>query len=230
MESQTEQRGYSFNIEASPDYAMAQIQVPREGVLKVEASAMATMSPNMQMKTRMKGGFSRLLTKESLFINEFTARESEGEVSVAPGPPGDIGHYYIDNDVVFLTGASYLASSPEVELETKFQGLMKGFFSGESLFLIRCSGRGDLWFNSYGAIFPIQVEDEYIVDTGHIVGFTEGLDYNIEMLSGYKSFFFSGEGFVCRFSGKGLVWIQTKQPFAFIGWADRYRRVQQSSN
>ena len=188
------------------------------------------MTPNMEMKTRVKGGLTRLLTKESLFINEFRATGGEGEVSVAPGPPGDICHRYLQDERIYLTGASYLASTPGIELETKFQGLLKGFFSGESLFLIRCSGSGDLWFNSYGAIFPLNVEDEYIVDTGHIVAFTDGLDYNIEILNGYKSFFFSGEGLVCRFRGKGTVWIQTKQPFAFIGWANQYRRVKDSSN
>ena len=95
----------------------------------------------------------------------------------------------MQDERIYLTGASYLASTPGIELETKFQGLLKRVLSGESLFLIRCSGSGDLWFNSYGAIFPLNVEDEYIVDTGHIVAFTDGLDYNIEILNGYKSFF-----------------------------------------
>ena len=69
----------------------------------------------------------------------------------------------------------------------------------ESFFLIRCSGHGDVWFNCFGAMFEIDVVDEYIIDTGHIVAFTEGLDYKISKIGGYKSLFFSGEGFVARF-------------------------------
>ena len=51
--------------------------------------------------------------------------------------------------------------------------MIKGFFSGESLFLIKCSGQGDLWFNTFGALFEIEVDGEYLIDTGHIVAFTE---------------------------------------------------------
>jgi len=79
------------------------------------------------------------------------------------------------------------------------------------MFLIKASGTGDLWFNSYGGIMEIDVADSYIVDTGHIVAFTQGLDYRVSRVGGYKSLFFSGEGLVCRFSGQGKVWIQTRK-------------------
>ena len=208
QETTEEPSVYPYEIEASPDYTLLKVQIPADQTLKVEKCAMAAMDTNIEMKTKIAGGISRLFTRESFFINDFKAKAVAGEISVAPGVPGDICHYRIDKTPIFLTGSSYLASGPEVEIDTKFQGLMKGFFSGESLFLMHCSGTGDLWFNSYGAIFELDIEHEYIVDTGHIVAFTEGLDYKVEMLSGYKSFFFSGEGFVCRFRGKGKVWIR----------------------
>ena len=63
---------------------------------------------------------------------------------------------------------------------------------------MKCSGIGDLWFNTYGAIFSVDVKGDYIVDTGHIVAFTDGLEYSISKVGGYKSLFFSGEGFVCQ--------------------------------
>ena len=107
--------------------------------------------------------------------------------------------------------------------ESKWQGMIKGFFSGESLFLIKCSGSGDLWFNTYGAMFEVDVDGEYVIDTGHIVAFTEGLDYDISRIGGYKSLFFSGEGFVCRFKGKGKIWAQTRKINAFKSWIYPYR-------
>src|SRR5690606_40073939 len=157
----------------------------------------------------------RLITGENIFINEFTAERGPGEIGIAPGAPGALEHVYLDNSVIFLQNTAYVASGPGVQVETKWQGLMKGFFSGESLFLIRCSGKGDLWFNTYGAMIAIDVTGEYVVDTGHIVAFTEGLDYKISRVGGYKSLFFSGEGLVCRFSGVGRVWIQTRKLGAF---------------
>ncbi len=110
-----------------------------------------------------------------------------------------------------------------VAIESKWQGFTKGFFSGEKLFLIRAKGSGDLWFNSYGGIIDIDVDGDYVVDTGNIVAFTDGLEYKIKSVGGYKSLFFSGEGFVCRFSGKGKVWVQTRTVGALSSWAHMFR-------
>lgn len=221
-----EQREYPFQIEGNPDYGFLTVQIPSGQTLRVEASAMASMDAHVKMKTKMKGGLGRLLTKESLFVNEFTAEGAVGEIKIAPGPPGELQHVYLDHTTLFLAGSSYVASTMGIKTETKFQGLTKGFFSGEGLFLIKCSGKGDLWFNTFGSIFEIDVKDSYVVDTGHIVAYTEGLDYDIGRIGGYKSLFFSGEGFVAKFRGQGKVWIQTKQPLAFVSWASYFRRTK----
>lgn len=218
-------KGLTYKIEGRPDYSFLTVQIPADETLKVEASAMASMDTHLRMKTKLKGGFGRFFTGESLFINEFTAEHAAGEIGIAPGTPGDLVHQYLDGQTLFLQNSAFVAATMDVTLETKWQGMLKGFFSGESFFLIRCSGKGDLWFNSYGAIIEIDVEDNYVVDTGNIVAFTEGLEYEITKVGGYKSLFFSGEGFVCRFSGKGKVWIQTRSAQAFTGWAHYFRPV-----
>lgn len=223
---QSNQSEYDFNIEGKPDYAFVTVNVPAGKMLKVEASAMATMDTNMQMKTKMRGGLSRLVTRESIFINEFSAQGAPGEIGIAPGAPGDLCHQYLDNQTIYLQNSAFVACGPNVEIQSKWQGLMKGFFSGESLFLIRAQGKGDLWFNSYGAIIEIDVSDDYVVDTSNIVAFTDGLEYEITKVGGYKSLFFSGEGFVCRFKGQGKVWIQTRGADAFVNWAHWFRPSQ----
>ncbi len=216
-------KGLKFKIEAKPDYSFLTVQLPADETLKVEASAMATMDTTIRMKTKAKGGLGRFITGENIFLNEFTAENVPGEIGIAPGTPGDLTHQYLDGNTIYLQNSAYVASTMEVAVETKWQGLTKGFFSGESLFLIRCSGRGDLWFNTYGAIIEIDIDSDYVVDTGNIVAFTQGLDYKISKVGGYKSLFFSGEGFVCRFSGQGKVWIQTRSSGAFTSWASFYR-------
>ena len=216
-------KGFDFRMECKPDYGFLTVHIPSGKKLKVEAAAMATMDTNIEMKTKLKGGLSRFLSGESLFINEFTAKNGSGEIQIAASCPGDIEHKYLENEVLYLQNTAFLASSDTINVETKFQGLGKGFFSGESFFLIKCSGVGDLWFNSYGGIIPIDVEEGYVVDTGHIVAFTEGLEYSISRIGGYKSLFFSGEGLVCRFSGKGRVWIQTRKITPFLGWINPFR-------
>ncbi|HEY0683045.1 MAG TPA: TIGR00266 family protein [Steroidobacter sp.] len=216
-------RGMKFNVQGQPDYAFLTVQIPANQTLKVEASAMATMDTNLVMKTRLRGGLGRFVTGESIFINEFTAQGGPGEIGIAPGAPGDLRHVYLQDQTIYLQNSAYVASSSGVTVESKWQGLMKGFFSGESLFLIRCQGQGDLWFSSYGGIIEIDVSGEYVVDTGNIVAFTDGLQYNVTKVGGYKSLFFSGEGFVCRFSGQGRVWIQTRKVGPLVSWVWPFR-------
>ena len=226
----TDQRDFEYRIECKPDFAYLTVQVPGQQTMKVEGSAMATMSTNMEMKTKMKGGFGRLLGGESIFINEFTAQGGPGEIGIAPGSPGDMEHQYISGgQEIYLQSSAFVASSMGVEVDSKWQGF-KGFFSGESLFLLRCAGQGDLWFNTYGAIIEVDVNGGYVVDTGCIVAFTSGLQYNVTMLGGYKSLFFSGEGLVCRFSGQGRVWIQTRQVGAFASWVWPFRPPPPKNN
>ncbi len=54
------------------------------------------------------------------------------------------------------------------------------------------------------------------MDTGHIVAFDESATFKVTKAGGMKSLFFSGEGFVCRFTGPGRVWLQTRNPMVFL--------------
>ena len=48
------------------------------------------------------------------------------------------------------------------------------------------------------------------IDTGCIVGFTYGVDYDIQFIGGIKNTIFGGEGlFFATLRGPGKVWIQT---------------------
>ena len=176
----TDNPGLDFHFDCKPDFSYLTVQIPEGETLKVEASAMATMDTNIKMKTKMKGGFGRLLTGENIFMNDFTAENGPGEIGIAPGSPGDMGHVHLDgNTTLFLQNSAFVCSTTGVVVETKWQGFMKGFFSGEGLFLIKCSGHGDLWFSTYGAMIPIDVDGEYTVDNNYIVAFEETLDYDV---------------------------------------------------
>ena len=101
-----------------------------------------------------------------------------------------------------------------MQTDSKFQGF-RGAFSGESLFFIRAfatEGAGTVFYNSYGAIKEVAVEPgkELVVDTGHLVAFTEDVDYSIGKVGGIRSLIAGGEGLVMKFRGNGHVWIQTR--------------------
>ena len=221
--------GFAFTLEGQPDYAFLTVTLPEDQTIKVEASSMATMDTHIKMRTKAKGGIGRLLTGESLFINEFTAEHAPGEIGIAPGTPGDILHRHLTGEnTLFLQNSAFLAASTDLNIETKLD-IFKGIFSGAGLVLIKCSGPGDLWFNTYGAAIEIDVDGEYVVDTDKIIAWEDNLSYEITKVGGYKSLFFSGEGFVCRFSGKGKLWIQTRSSNALKSWAHWFRPVKNSN-
>lgn len=98
------------------------------------------------------------------------------------------------------------------------------------MFFLKVSGTGDLFFSSFGAIRTIDVNGQYVVDTGHIVGFEGTLDYTIQKVGGLKSLFLSGEGLVAVFSGSGKLYIQSRNQNSFVSWANQWRRVEKSSS
>jgi uncharacterized protein (AIM24 family) len=80
--------------------------------------------------------------------------------------------------------------------------------------------------SSYGAIHPVEVDGGYVVDTGHIVAFDDTLTYRVRSVGGLKSLFFSSEGLVCEFSGRGRLWIQTRNASALAAFLHPFRRVK----
>jgi uncharacterized protein (TIGR00266 family) len=211
-----------FQIKHGPSFASLFLDLAPGEAVRTEAGAMVAMSDNLEIKTKAYGGvFKALLRKlfggESVFQNTYTPKGGNGELILSPTMPGEIRHVKMENKPFILQGSSFLASSPDVTMKTKYGG-MKSMISGEGLFLLEINGTGDLWFNAYGNIVEVDVNGEYIVDTGHIVGFENGLTFKVRKVGGLKSTILSGEGFVAAFSGKGKLYIQSRTVSALLGW------------
>lgn len=221
-----------INISHRPDFALVTTKINPGQQIFAEPSAMASMDPHVELKSGLKGGLKKALGRafggESLIINTFSSPQEPGEVTFAAGQMGDAVRYKLDNSSLMLQRGAFMLHSEGVEVSGKWQGA-KGFFSGEGLVLLKATGTGDLVFNSYGAIMTVNVDKEYIVDTGYIVAFEDTLDYSIDVLPGLrsggklKSLFFGGEGLVCRFKGQGKVWLQTRHVQAYLSWINAFR-------
>ena len=206
-------------VEFDPSYAMLTVDLEPGEAIKAEPGAMV-LQQGVEMKTGtggggMFGGFKRMLGGESFFVNTFTAETSGGQVSLAPNSPGDIASFDLPAGTnLFVQSGSFLACTENVQTDTRFQGF-RGFFSGESLFFIRVystKGMGTVYYNSYGAIKKMVVEPgrELVVDTGHLVAFTDDVEYSIGKVGGIRSLIAGGEGLVMKFKGNGDIWIQTR--------------------
>tara|TARA_S200000501_G_scaffold226531_1_gene212433 strand:- start:279 stop:983 length:705 start_codon:yes stop_codon:yes gene_type:complete len=211
--------------EYGPAFTMMTANLAPGEKIKVEPGAMVAQSEGMEMKTGMGsggglGGFMKSMMKsafggESFFVNTYTAGPSGGWISLAPSSPGDIETFDLDpGQSFYMQGGAFMASTINVDTSTKFQGA-KSLFSREGAFFLRAEAAdvpGSVFFTSYGAMKEIEVTpDKPIkIDNGHVVAFSEGLNYQISKVKGLGSFFFGGEGFTLDFHGSGSVWIQTR--------------------
>jgi uncharacterized protein (TIGR00266 family) len=211
-------------IVASPAFAFGTVAIAPGGEVQVEAGAMAAYSDGVEVETKARGGIMQGLRRsvlggESFFINTFRA-PGGGSVSVAPALPGDMTMVSVDgSQALFVQSGSWIASDPTIDVDTKWGG-SKTFFSGAGLFLLKCTGHGDLLMSSYGAILTrtLAAGEGYTLDTGHVVAFDESVQYTVHKAGNWKTTVLGGEGLVTRFVGPGRLWLQTRSPTDFVGW------------
>jgi len=205
-----------------PGSSAARINLGANETCVAEGGSLIALRGNVDIKTAthdrkrsLLRGLKRMVGGESFFQNYYTTQGAPAEVLFSATLPGDMLAIEVGAVGIVAEGGSFVVRSSGVELDTGWQGL-KSMFSGESLFWLRLRGSGTVVLNSFGAIYPIDVDGDYIVDTGHIVAFEETLKFSITKAGkSWISSFLGGEGLVCRFTGKGRVWCQSHHASAF---------------
>jgi uncharacterized protein (TIGR00266 family) len=221
----------------SPDYALLQILLNAGESIVAESGALVAQDVGISMETSLRGGLfaaakRKLLGGESLFQNTFTSSAPSQRLYLAPGSEGDLRARTLRaGESFFLQSGAYVAHhGHDLKLDTKFGGV-RGFFSGVGFFMLRVEGPGTVFYGSYGALHEVDLHNEtYTVDTGHIVGFTENLDYRIRTFGGFKGLFLSGEGLVADFHGTGTVYVQTRDAVGLAAFLHPFRRVKARNN
>ena len=207
------------HIEFDPAFSLLTAVLEPGEAIKAETGAMVAQQ-GVQMSTStgaggIMGGIRRAITKESFFLNTFTAGPGGGWVSFAPPSPGSITALDIHPEApIYIQPGSFLAATVNVIPDSQFQGL-KAMFSNEGAFFIKATVEdrpGTTYCNSYGAIkkIPVTPEQELTVDNGHLVAFTNGVEYSIGKSGGVRSLISGGEGLVIKIRGNGHAWIQTR--------------------
>lgn len=214
---------WDINIQMRPGSSAAEIKLTEGQEFTAEAGAMIAMSPSIEMTTSshkknsggIMKGLKRMLAGESFFMNHYTAGKQSGTVWLGATHAGDMMVKDLNGEGIIVQGGSYVASTPDVNIDMNWQGF-KSLISKESLFWLSIKGKGSVVVNSFGAIYPIQVDGEYIVDTGHIVAFEESLNFTLTKAGkSWISSFLGGEGLVCKFKGQGTVWVQSHNTSSF---------------
>src|SRR5688500_12359350 len=134
-------------IEGKPSFAYLLILLNPGESITAESDAMASMSADLDMTTKLNGGFFSGLCKkylggESLFINQFTNNtDGERRLTLVQATPGDVAQVELNGGSLCLQPGAYLASTSGIKLGLKWAGLAS-FIGKEGLFKLVVSGTG----------------------------------------------------------------------------------------
>lgn len=205
-----------FQILKNP-MSILEVNLNKDESITAEAGALVFLQGEIQIDTKMRSGILKavkvsLLGNESFFVNKYTAKH-DGCVLGFTGPPvGDIVEISINNNSGFIVqSGSYIASTPGVEIDTKWQGFTKGVF-GSELFMLKATGEGKVFCNAYGGIIQKNIlsGETFILDNYHLVALSIDSDYQVTKFGGLKNTILGGEGLVTKISGPATIYFQTK--------------------
>ncbi|EIM89546.1 DUF124-domain-containing protein [Stereum hirsutum FP-91666 SS1] len=216
-------QGGKYKIDHRDSNTLLSVTLQPEAQIKVKPGAMLAMDPTMQIQGKVPHmqhhSFSKFFSGEEASESIFTG---PGEVLIAPEVWGDIVPITLDGQAPWsVSKYAFLASTSGLVRGVRSQGFAKGLFSGEGFFVSEISGQGTLWVQAIGAIVQrhLRPGEEWIVDNGHLVAWSA--QYKVETIKakgGLLSKLHTDEGKVCRFTGPGTVYIQTRNPDTLIGW------------
>ncbi|HKQ60092.1 MAG TPA: TIGR00266 family protein [Candidatus Polarisedimenticolaceae bacterium] len=172
--------------------------------------------PRRGILDSLVGAGKRLLVGESLFMTVFLNKApAKRRVAFAAPHPGQIVAVHLAEvgGELLTQKDAFLCAAKGVSIGIAFQKrLGVGFFGGEGFILERLQGDGWAFVHAGGTLYErtLQPGEVLRVDTGCIVAFQPGVDYNIELVGGIKSALFGGEGlFFATLRGPGRVWLQS---------------------
>lgn len=217
---------------------MVEVELDPQETVIAEAGAMNYMEEGITFEAKMGDGsevnqgfmsklFSagkRVISGESLFMTHFTnSGVGKRRVAFASPFPGSIvplNMAELGNQITCQKD-SFLCAALGTKVDIAFnRRLGSGFFGGEGFILERLQGDGMAFIHAGGTVIEKELNGETLrLDTGCLVAFTSGIEYDIEAVKSLKSMFFGGEGlFMATLSGHGKVWVQSL-PFSRL--ADR---------
>ena len=216
-------------LQGKPAFAYVDVDLAPGESFIAESDAMASMSAELDMKAKFNGGFFSGIAKkvfggESLFVNHFVNNTNETKrVTLSQPNPGDMKFMELNGDKICLQPGAYICSSPGINLGVKWAGI-KSYIAREGLFKLVASGKGILVFGTYGGLVEKDINEEYIVDTSHLVGYEPHLKLKIKLAGGFFSSIFGGEGLVTKVVGNGKIYMQSRSLDGVVKWTNKHIR------
>ena len=205
-------------IELDPQEAV--IAEPGSFMMMTEGIDMQTMfgdgSRQQGFMDKLFTAGRRMLTGESLFMTVYSNVSTQKRQVTFAGPyTGKIIPMNLQQlgGKIICQKDSFLCAAKGVNIGIEFQRkLGTGLFGGEGFIMQKLEGDGMAFVHSGGYVLEKTLAQGEIfkIDTGCLVAFTSGVDYDIQFIIGVKNVIFGGEGlFYATLRGPGKVWIQS---------------------
>lgn len=212
----------------------------RGDTIYCESGAMVMMEANLDLKGKMKGGLGSALMRtfangESFFQQTIEAVRGEGDCLLSPMLPGAMQVVEIGASQYIISDGAFVAASSGVELKVRTQSIGNALFAGSGgFFVTETSGKGQLVVSGFGSMSVLEVEPgkDITIDNSHVVCWDSSVRYEISVTTGASAGFLgnlvnsvtSGEGVVLRFSGRGKVYVCSRNRAAFQAWTRQVAR------
>jgi uncharacterized protein (TIGR00266 family) len=199
-----------------------EVQLDPNDSVFAESGELSWMTSSIQMTThtQMGGGggllgtFKRVIGGGTLFMTEYKAARTSGEVAFATKVPGHIVPVTLSPGKEYLVHRhGFLCATPQVTIGVGFQrSLGAGVFGGSGFTLQKIGGTGTAWLELSGELIEKQLApgETLRVHPGHVGAFEGSVSFTITTVPGIRNALFGGDGiFLAALTGPGKVWLQT---------------------
>lgn len=216
-----------YQVSNSGPFPIVRVSLSQGEDIRIENGAMVYHNGKVRLDGKMnsggEGGFGgalkalgrSMVSGESFFVTTAVGLADGAEIALAPGSVGQIMELNVGEKQYRLNDKAFLASDSSVNYSMISQGLGKAVFGGTGgLFVMETKGQGQMLVNGYGDLIEMELDGSgsLVVDNYHVVAWESTLNYQIKAASGMVGFT-SGEGLVNEFTGRGKVYIQTRNAY-----------------
>lgn len=216
------------------------VSLRRGETIYCESDAMVMMESTLDLKGKMKGGLGSALMRtfangESFFQQHIEATRGDGDCLLSPTLPGAMQIVDVGPNNYIISDGAFVAASSGVDLRVRTQSLGNALFAQSGgFFVTETGGSGQVVVSGFGSMSMLEVEPgkDAIIDNAHVVCWDSTLRYEISITTGNSGGFLgnlinsqtSGERLVLRFSGRGKVYVCSRNRDAFRTWMQQPAR------
>ena len=197
-----------------------EIELDPVETIVAEGGAMNYVEDSIEFEARMGNGSEytlvyfpaigagkRMLMGESIFMTHLTNHAGQRRVAFAAPYPGKIIPIEMDKigGTLICQKDAFLCAALGTKVEIAFhKRLGAGLFGGEGFILEKLQGDGMAFIHAGGTVVKKQLDGNSLrVDTGCIVAFTNGIDYDIQRAGNLNR---------CFLAAKDCFWPRCGEP------------------